>query len=277
MRRSLRCRFAIVILAGACPFATAKEEGRDLVTLTTAEKECRVAHEKEGTTETRQAWINSLAQLAWIHAEEKRDAEAIAPYRRAIEELPEEALRDDPEFVAMLHDGLGRALQNCEEFAEAERELTRGLEIRSEIPGGEVRLGLSEGHLGHLYLVRGRYAEAERLFHSALGHTPAEHHALLAHRHDSFGRYYLTIRAYQRSMEHFREAIRHASVDVESDDALLHDLRSALALCLLRNGDEAGALLEVAALLGLESKNPAALLRRADLLKENGKELGLFI
>jgi tetratricopeptide (TPR) repeat protein len=186
-------------------------------------------------------------------------------YLHAVEQLPGDAETIEPEFVALLHDGLGRALQNCGQFSAAEEHLRSGLRIRSGRQGEDsrTRLAISEGHLGLLLLLRGRYAEAERLLRSALARTPPNRNDLLAHRHDCLGRYFLAIRAHQRAAAEYEKAIVHASVGASDNDPLVFDLRTNLALCRFRGGEADGALTEVSELL---DASPGSPLRRAGLL-----------
>ncbi len=246
-----------------CGGLAAAEPPRDLESLAAAERERAAAHREAGTEETRWAWIEALARVAWAEAEAGVHAAAAERYRTAVAALPGDAEAVEAEFVAMLHDGLGRALQNTGEFDAAENHLAEALRIRAAQAGGETSLGVSEGHLGLLLLVRGRYAEAGRLFRSALEHTPDDRHDLLAHRHDCLGRYHLTLRAHDLAARHFDKAIRHALVDAEPTSPLVMDLRGNLVLCRFRAGETERALQEVEGLLASSSGDPG---RRAALL-----------
>ena len=248
---------ALIVCGGAEP---AK---RDLESLVAAERSLAAVDRETGTPEARWAWVESLARVAWSMVEAERHQEAADRYRTAITALPEGAETQEPEFVAMLHDGLGRACQNNGDFDQAEAHLKAGLRLRSAQAGAETRQGISEGHLGLLELVLGRYSEAERLFRSALEHTPEDRGDLLAHRHDCLGRYFLTLRAHDLAAAHYEKAIAYAAAAAESGDPLLVDLRGNLALCRFRAGDAAGALLETDSLLGVEAEGS---LRRSGLL-----------
>jgi tetratricopeptide (TPR) repeat protein len=254
-------------VAIACAgFAAGEPAARDLATLVAAEQALGAADRAAGTPESRWAWLEALARVAWASAEAGDHRAAAERYRAAIGALPDDAEAMQAEFVAMLHDGLGRALQNEGRFDEAAIHLGTGLRIRAAQDGGTTQRGISEGHLGLLELVRGRYAEAERLFRDALRHTPDERHDLLAHRHDCLGRYHLTLRAHGLAAEHFESAIRHAARVVKPDDPLLADLRANLVLCRFRGGDPEAALAEAESLLAGIPEREAGALRRAGLL-----------
>ncbi|YCM44305.1 CHAT domain-containing protein [Verrucomicrobiaceae bacterium 227] len=196
-------------------------------------------------------WVEALAQSAWRHTEADDHGKAVIHYRSALTQLPPEAKNDEPGFVSLLHDGLGRALQNTGELVEARRHLREAVRLRRD--GPETQLGISEGHLGLLELTLGHYREAGRLFYSALKHTPPEEKALLAHRYECLGRYYLSLRSHSRAAEYFARAMAFAPNS---------DLQINLALCRFRGGDPDGALLMLSAMKG-ELDDP---LRRASLL-----------
>lgn len=257
LRIWITCLALIVFggLAGAAP--------PDLVSLEAVERELAAAYRDAPTEDARWAWIEALSRIGWAETEAGKHPQAAERYREAVAALPDDAERVEPEFVALLHDGLGRALQNSGEFDAAEIHLATGLRIRAGQAGGETQLGISEGHLGMLQLVRGRYAEAGRLFHSALNRTPDDRHDLLAHRHDCLGRYHLTLRAHDLAAMHYGKAIKHALVGAQADDSLVIDLRSNLVLCRFRSGDAEGALIEADGLLagsGDKDERRAALL-----------------
>lgn len=257
----LRLRLAGIALIAIGRLAG--EDGtRDPASLAAAEEALREAHRESGGEESLWAWIEALARVAWAETEAGRHGQAAERYRAALAAMPDDARTKEPEFAAMVHDGLGRALQNLGKFDEAGIHLTSALEIRAKQPGGETRLGVSEGHLGLLELVRGRYREAERLFHAALRHTPEDRHDLLAHRHDCLGRLHLALRAHGMAAEHFERAIRHAGEFAKDGDELLLDLRANLALCRFRGGEAEEALSETEALLA--GDHPPS--RRASLL-----------
>lgn len=257
----LRLRLAGIALIAIGRLA-GEDAARDPASLAAAEQALREAHRKSGSEESRWAWIEALARVAWAETEAGRHEQAAERYRAALAAMPEDARAKEPEFIAMVHDGLGRALQNSGKFDEAGIHLTTALEIRAKQPGGETQLGTSEGHLALLELVRGRYREAERLFHAALRHTPDDRHDLLAHRHDCLGRLNLALRAHGVATEHYEQAIAHALEFAKEDDALLLDLRANLALCRFRGGEVEEALLETEALLA--GGHPPS--RRASLL-----------
>ena len=256
-------RRTLAVALIACAGLAAAEPGtRDLESLAAAEQRLAKARRESDTVENRWAWIEALARVAWAQTEAGDHGAAAERYREAIGALPEDAEEKQPEFVAMLHDGLGRAFQNDGNFGEAEIHLIEGLRIRAGQQGASTQQGISEGHLGLLQLVRGRYGEAERLFRDALQHTPVDRHDLLAHRHDCLGRYHLTLRAHELAATHFENAIRHAAKVAKPDDPLRVDLRGNLVLCRFRGGDPEAALAEAEGLLGA-SHDP---LRRAALL-----------
>ncbi|WP_193213828.1 CHAT domain-containing tetratricopeptide repeat protein [Luteolibacter marinus] len=238
---------------------------RDLESLLAAEKSLAEADRQAGTPESRWAWIEAIARVGWARAEAGEHHQAAERYRAAIAVLPADAAKEEPEFVALLHDGLGRASQNDGDFEGAATHLTIALELRAAQPGGETQLGTSEGHLGLLELVRGHYAKAERLLLAAMDHTPGDRDDLLALRHDCLGRYYLALRAHELASMHYGEAIRHAAKQVKPDAPLMVDLRTNLALCRFRGGDPDGAMIEVEGLLDT-TRGGADPLQRAGLL-----------
>ncbi len=217
-----------------------------------------------------------LAGEAFRQAEAGNGAEATRLYQATLASLPEGAASREPEFVARVHDALGRAFQDAGHYDKAETHLAAGLRLRIAVckrePGNvaaETDLGISEGHLGLLDLLRGRYAEAGRRFRQALNHTPERDDLLLAHRYDCLGRYHLALRSPQLAREDYEMAVRHASLGASPDRALLSDLRANLALCRFRAGDRDGALGPVQALLDeLHDDDPP--LRRAELLNLSG-------
>lgn len=262
MLSSNRLRATGIALIACAGLGAAQPEKRDLASLVAAEQQLAKAHRESGTVESRWAWIEALARVAWAETEAGNHAAALERYREAIGALPEDAEESQSEFVAMLHDGLGRAFQNEGNFGDAGIHLFEALRIRAGQDGGTTQQGISEGHLGLLQLVRGRHGEAESLFRAALQHTPADRDDLLAHRHDCLGRYHLTLRAHDLAATHFERAIRHAAKVVKPDDPLLADLRGNLVLCRFRGGDPETALAEAEGLLGA----PLDPLRRAGML-----------
>lgn len=262
MLSSFRLRATGIALIAGAGLAAAAPGKRDLASLVAAEQQLAEAHRESGTAESRWAWIEALARVAWAQTEAGNHAAAVERYREAIGALPEDAEERQAEFVAMLHDGLGRAFQNEGNFGDAGIHLGEGLRIRAGQDGARTQQGISEGHLGLLQLVRGRYGEAERLFRAALEHTPEDRDDLLAHRHDCLGRYHLTLRAHGLAATHFEHAIRHAAKVAKPDDPLLADLRANLVLCRFRAGDPEAALAGAEGLLGA----PLDPLRRAGVL-----------
>ena len=264
MLSSLRIRAAGLALS-ACTLALAGDDPptREVDALSAAERARAEAFERSGAVEDRWAWVEALARVGWAHAEAGDHQASAERYRAAIEALPGSAADDEPEFTAILHDGLGRALQNEGEFAAAERHLREAIRLRRD---DDTQRGISEGHLGLLQLVRGRYAEAEQLFRSALHHTPPDRDDLLAHRHDCLGRYHLALRAHGRARGHFEQALVHASKLVAPDAPLIVDLRSNVALCRFRQDDPRGALEEIEPLLVDPGDDPIRRLRHAGLL-----------
>ena len=196
-------------------------------------------------------WVEALAQSAWTHAEADDHEKAAEQYQHALSQLSPKAQKEESGFVSLLHDGLGRALQNSGELIEARRQLREAVRLRKD--GPEIQLGISEGHLGLLELTFGHYREAGRLFHSALGHTPPEEKALMAHRYECLGRYHLSLRAHARAAECFAKAMEFAPSS---------DLQINLALCRFGGGEPDEALLMLRALKG-ELDDP---LRRSSLL-----------
>jgi len=258
---SLRIRatcLALIVCGGL-----AGAEPHDLASLEAVERELAAAYREAPGEDGRWAWIEALSRVGWAETEAGDHRRAAERYREAVAALPDDAERAEPEFVAMLHDGLGRALHHSGDLDGAEIHLATGLRIRAGQADGEERLAISEGHLGLLQLVRGRYAEAGRLFHSALRRTPDDRHDLLAHRHDCLGRYHLALRAHDLAAMHYDQAILHALVEGGADDPLVMDLRANLVLCRFRAGDAGEALIEAEGLLAGNAGKDA---RRAALL-----------
>lgn len=215
-------------------------------------------------------WIWALSDLGWGLTEWDREVEAGAPYQLAHDLLPPCPDPDDLSSIAFIHDGLGRSLQRHGEWVLAELHLRRGLAIRAKADWDSALLerGHSEQHLGMLLLTQGRYAEAGRLLHSALQHTPEQAPWARASRHDCLGRYYLALRAYKSATLQFEKAITLGEKGVAQTDAFLVELQSNLALCRLRSGAPIDALNILQGLL--DKENLVSTETLADLLNLSG-------